>query len=148
MGGGKGTAELNADRDHLVEVERPPFAQLLFECLAVDVFHPHADLVVDALRPIDRDDVGVTHASQEAAFFYNVDAWVVTGLSAPQDLERDLTVEPRVPRAEDLAEGTTANFLDDPQRTPCVARSVLNRSITGECGAAIGDVCDELQFGE
>src|SRR6266545_1303104 len=121
MGGSKGVGELNANRNHLIDVECAPLAQFLFERLAVDEFHPHADLVVDALRAIHRNDVGVPHASEQASFFDDVEAWTVARLPASQNFQGDLTVEPGVPCAEHLAERTAADLLDDSKGTPRVA---------------------------
>ena len=78
--------------------------------------------IADPLGAVDRDDVRVAHAGQQAALFDDRGrARPVGDRRGRQQLQRDLAVEPRVPGAVDLAEGAAADALEHAQVTPVVA---------------------------
>ena len=97
--------------------------KLLFQRLAVNELHPHANLSTYALRAVDRDDVGVTNSGQQPSFLNDRrDAHFVITFSAPQNLERDLAIETAVPGSINIAKGSASDVLDDSERTPGIDR--------------------------
>src|SRR6185503_370840 len=57
-----GSAQLDPDALDVLRCKRLPFAQRLYERVALDEFHPQADTTVDPLSAVDGDDVGMTDA--------------------------------------------------------------------------------------
>ena len=107
----------------------------LLERLPLDELHPQADAIVDLLGAVDGHDVGVADAGQQAALFDDRagPARGVTG--GRQELQRHFAVEPRVPRAIDLAEGAGAEALGDTKVAP-VGAGVGSRTVAVQVGDA------------
>jgi hypothetical protein len=53
---------------------------------------------------------------------YRLRTALVGVLAAPQNLQRDFTIEPSVPGTIDIAKGSASDGLDDLEGTPGVSR--------------------------
>ena len=66
--GGHGTTELEANVHRVSRAERCLLLEDLLERVATNELHPEADLVANLLGTINRYDVRMAHASEQAAF--------------------------------------------------------------------------------
>ena len=119
-------AEVDPQRNSLSRGEAFACSDDLLERAPGDQLHPQSDPVIDDVGAVNGDHVGVADASQEAALFDDGGAALDEGISrrnSSEQLERDFTIEPLVPRAIDLAEGAAAEPLDQPQMPPALRRN-------------------------
>src|ERR1700680_623566 len=123
MHGRQGVGQLDTNLDYAVRIERSSLPQFVFERIAVDEFHPDADVAVDPLGAVNRDDVLMTHSSEQTSLLDDgrlgdfIDRFVPA-----QDLERNLSIEPRVPGPVHIAERSAPDLTDELQRTPFIER--------------------------
>jgi hypothetical protein len=116
-----GVANLGADLKDLGRLEWWPLREPLFDCLAVDQFHPETNGVPDALGAIDRDDVGVADAREEPTFLDDGGRARIFGIgSRGLELQRNFAIETRVPCTVDVPECTGAKWLQDTDVPPCL----------------------------
>src|SRR5207247_3379600 len=91
----------------------------LLECAAPNEFHPETDPSSNLLGAVDRDNVRMTHAGEQAAFLDDGRSRTVAGrLLRGQQLERHLPIEPRIPGPIHFAECAGANPLEHAQVSP------------------------------
>jgi hypothetical protein len=69
--GSQGPANLDPDCCHFRRWERSLPLERLLERAPVHELHPNTHAAVNAISPMDRDDIRVTHPSQQSAFFDN-----------------------------------------------------------------------------
>src|SRR4029079_8831328 len=86
------------------------------------VFHPEADLAVDAGGTENADDVRVTEAGEQAALLHDLVGVRVRIGRAAEKLERDLAIELRIPRAVDVAEGAACDVIENVEVPPASGR--------------------------
>ena len=119
-------AQVQTDARDGQRIERAFRAKLVLERRAVDEAHPHADLAVDPLGAVDRHHIRMADASQQARFFD--DGGGFGGLLAPQDLQRDRPIEPRVVCPIDVAERASTDVLEDGQGAPLRRQDIERRA--------------------
>ena len=61
--------QIHADARDFFVIEQALFLQFLLERAAADEFHPQSDASIDPIRAVDRDDIGMTNAREQAPFF-------------------------------------------------------------------------------
>ena len=118
------TAETALQRSRPMRVasagaEHGLLAQHLFERPAAHELHPEPDVVADLLGAVNRDDVAVANAGEQAAFGNDERGRARRRhCGGREKLERDFAIEARIPRAVDLAERALADPLDELKVTP------------------------------
>jgi hypothetical protein len=115
-----GPAQIQADLAHFLGREASVAHQL----------HPQSGTPVFHRRAVHADDVRVPHPRQAPRFGKEFVAERV-GIQAPQ-LERHLHVQHRIVGAPDLALGTLAQPLEDPQRTKGEPARTGCRGLSGQ----------------
>ncbi len=141
----------DADPRHVAGVEFPPLAERLLEVAATDEFHPEADPAVDLVGVVDDGDVRMAHAREQAGFLENR---LALGLRSArvQELDGDLAVELRIPGAENLAERSLPDALEDLQPSPALELLfrdlVLFRygGVAGQLAVELGDARQDLEL--
>src|SRR5690349_14272245 len=92
-----GVTDLHCDLNRLGRPHRGPPSEPLLERLAVDPFHPEADRVADPLCAMNRDDVRMAHAREEAAFLDDRGRARASDVRLRrQELQRNFTIETTV----------------------------------------------------
>ncbi len=139
-------AQIDADPNDFARAHRAALVHHVGERLSLDVLHPDSDLLVDLLDAVYRDDVGVMDPGEVAR--------LAVGRAARRrrsgaQLERDFTIELRVPGAIDIAKGAAPDALEENQMMP-VARRRFSRQFRTRVGLvrapmALNDSLEALQ---
>ena len=149
--GGERIAELHTDRNRFVDAEHTVARQALRERRTGDELHRETHLRADLLGIVDGDDAGMANPCEQAALAKNGRRTIRAGTGAGgNQLEGRLAVQPRIPRAIDLAERATADALDQPQPPPILRRLTVGRSRRGggwrQMPMKIRDRAQQAQF--
>ena len=114
-----GVTNLDSNLDRLGWLYRRFLRESLLDRLAIDPFHPETDDVPDALGAINRDDVGMPDARDEATFLDDGGRARIAGIRpGRQELQRNFAIEAGVPRAVDVSKRAAVNRLQDAKVTP------------------------------
>ena len=114
--------DLETHVDGLGRVDHLLFDDML-ESAAANELHPEADLISNLLGAVDRDHVRMPHPGQQAAFVDDGGHRAIARRgTGGQELQRDLAIEPRIPRPVNVSERATADPLDKPEVTPMLTR--------------------------
>ena len=106
---GQRATQVRADARGLARAQRALLLDDLLQRAAADELHPDADRAVARFGAVDRDDVRMAHARQEPAFVDDARGIaqrrgrIVNGGRGAKQLERDLSIEVRIPCAIHLA---------------------------------------------
>jgi hypothetical protein len=118
---GNGVTDLESDLNCLGRVQRRSLCQPLLDRLAIDPFHPEADCVADPLRAVNRDDIGMAHAREEAAFLDDRRRTRFARVRVRgEELQRDFAIETCIPGTEHVSKGAAAKRLEDAKMAPCL----------------------------
>lgn len=116
--GRQGAGQLDAGQQRFFDAEAPVAFDHLVERVAGDQLHPHAGHAIMRVRAVNRDDVRVAEAGEEAAFLQRVG--VGGRIVAREQLEGDLARQVRIPgpvhRAARAASDLAADFEIAPAR--------------------------------
>jgi hypothetical protein len=112
--GGDGTAHINSDDGCLLSTEHTARTENLFECQAFYELHPQSDGPVMLINTVYGDHVGVPYSGKQAPFSNDGRRPV----ARPQDLQRNVALERRVPRQVDHGETATADLSTDLEPSP------------------------------
>ena len=116
--GGYRTRELETDADCFDRTDLSVTEDVL-EGIAANELHPESDLIGNLLGTVDGDDVRMPYPGQQSALVDDRGRCPIAGGAIGwQQLQRDFPIEPRVPRAVNLSEGSLADPLDELKVTP------------------------------
>ncbi len=118
MHGGDGGAEIEADEGSFARAKRAARLHGLLERLAAHELHPQSDAPIMLFGAVDLHHVRVTHARQAPRLLQEPRVRVDVIAIVVQQLERDFTVELRVPRAIDVARCPVADAIEDGEPAP------------------------------
>ena len=117
-------AQVEPHAGRLARAERPLLLDQLLQRAPADELHPDADHAVARLGAVDRDHVRMAHARQQPPFVDDPRrvadrlARRVRRRVCPQQFERHVAVEMRIPRAIHVAVGAVAEQFQPLQVTP------------------------------
>ena len=114
----EGPAKWDADLSGVIRAESALRAYQLGERATVDEFGPDADAPTNAFGAVHRHDVGVPNTREKTPLVYDAVATIRSGVGRAKQLERDFAVEPRVPRAIDVAKCPAAYAFEQAERAP------------------------------
>ncbi len=129
------TAQVRADEGRLVRAEHAALMQRLLEREAVDEFHPQAHGAFELVHPVHNHDVRMPDARKQTAFADDGRR----ALRSLENLQRDFSLEARIPRQMDRSEAPFPDRATQLERTPrrWYGRWVLLLLHHGIQGAAI-----------
>ena len=108
--GGKRAAQIARQGSGLARAERAVRCSQRLERPAADELHPQADAAVADVGAMDGDHVRMADAGERARFVEQPIRLSGRGVEA-QELERDFTIEVRIPGAKHVAECASGNPL-------------------------------------
>src|SRR5262245_15224253 len=96
------------------------------------------------------------HASQQPSFLYDRRSAMGVVFAVPQQLERHLAIETRIPRAIHVPEASLPDEVENPERAPLLARDASSRGDGGDAwrrrrrraAPGLDGLRDESQLGE
>ena len=122
MHGRKRRAQILTDDDRFARTERAAGVDDVLERFAFDVLHPEPDAAVVLLGAVDLNDVRMPDAREPARLVQHAFVRRRIGLSREPDimeqLERDLTMQLRVPGTEHLARRAVPDPVEHHQLAP------------------------------
>ena len=113
VNGRERAAQLDADDRGFLGPERPPRAQLLLERVPLEQLHPQPHAAVVFRHSVHGDDVGMPKARRQR---------IRVGILRPQQLQRDVALELRIPRAVHVPERAAPEQLTKRERSPVADR--------------------------
>jgi hypothetical protein len=117
----QGAAQAKADVADVFRRQRAAVAKHRLERPAFDELGPDPDFSVDALRSVNREDVGMTHAREEPRLLDRRGCGIrARRRDHIQELEGHVTFQALVPREIDAAGRSLAELPDDDQVPPAV----------------------------
>ncbi len=111
-------AQIQADEGRFARAKWPARLNGLLERLAAHELHPQADAAVVLLGTIHLHDVPMTHTREPARLVEQPPVSFGMVPLVVQQLERDFTVQRRIPRAVDLARRALADAIEERQASP------------------------------
>ena len=123
VNGRERAAQLDADDRGFLGPERPPRAQLLLERVPLEQLHPQPHAAVVFRHPVHGDDVGMPKAREQSALGRDPRRQRIrVGILRPQQLQRDVALELRIPRAVHVPERAAPEQLPKRERSPVADR--------------------------
>ena len=107
-------AQVRADEGRLVRAEHAALMERLFEREAVDEFHPQSDGAVELVYPVHIHDVRMPDAREQTTFPDDGRR----SLRSVENLQRDFSLEPRIPRQVDRSKASFTDRATQLQRAP------------------------------
>ena len=121
--------------------ERSRALELVLERFSVEELHPESGAAIETIGPVHGHHVRMLDLRQQVAF---VDENGLGGIGRlPEQLERDVSTQPRIARAVDIAVRSSANLAEDFERPPC-QRIVETFSLRSADGRVKGAEFPEL----
>jgi len=131
MNGGRGAAHVDPDQRGFARAERAGVVHEFFERDAADELHPQADLFLVPFGAVHMHHVRVANAREATRFLEQPLVGLRRWPFVVQQLERDLTLQLGVPRAEDVGRGAASDPIEQDQTPPSRAFGIVGTRTGG-----------------